>query len=51
VARQVLRHTSRKLAFRTGFWTTVVLNCAALAWLLSPLGADLLAMAGLPRLN
>lgn len=51
VARQVLRHKSKKLAFRTGFWTTVILNIAALAWLLSPMGAELLAMMGVPRVN
>jgi uncharacterized membrane protein YsdA (DUF1294 family)/cold shock CspA family protein len=38
VARQRLRHKSRKRAFRTVFWLTVMLNCAALAWLSAPAG-------------
>jgi uncharacterized membrane protein YsdA (DUF1294 family)/cold shock CspA family protein len=33
VAQQVLRHKSRKTSFRVAFWFTVLLNCAALAWL------------------
>jgi uncharacterized membrane protein YsdA (DUF1294 family) len=32
VARQVFRHKSRKLSFRSAFWATVTLNCAALLW-------------------
>jgi uncharacterized membrane protein YsdA (DUF1294 family) len=31
VAQQVFRHKSRKLSFRVAFWTTVALNCGALA--------------------
>ncbi len=38
-AQKVLRHKSKKQSFRTVFWATVVLNCLALAWLISPLGA------------
>ena len=33
VARQTLRHKSRKASFRVVFWATVLLNCAALIWL------------------
>ena len=35
VARHQFRHKTRKQPFRTVFWLTVVLNCAALAWLLT----------------
>jgi uncharacterized membrane protein YsdA (DUF1294 family) len=38
-AQGVLRHKSAKLSFRLLFWTTVVLNCGALGWLLSPAAA------------
>jgi len=33
VAQEVFRHKSRKLSFRLVLWTTVALNCGALAWL------------------
>jgi uncharacterized membrane protein YsdA (DUF1294 family)/cold shock CspA family protein len=33
IARQTLRHKSRKASFRVAFWATVVLNCAVFAWL------------------
>lgn len=33
VARHVFRHKTVKQPFRTVFWLTVVVNCAALAWL------------------
>ncbi|MCE0487091.1 DUF1294 domain-containing protein [Ornithinimicrobium sediminis] len=33
VAQQAFRHKTRKQPFRTVFWGTVVVNCAALAWL------------------
>lgn len=33
VAQRVLRHKSRKQPFRLIFWLTVILNCAAFAWL------------------
>jgi len=39
VAQKLLRHKSKKQSFQTVFWATVVLNCAGLAWLLSPPGA------------
>ena len=32
VAQRLLRHKSRKTSFQVMFWTTVVLNCAVLAW-------------------
>ena len=35
IAQQVLRHKSSKGAFQLVFWTTVAVNCAAVAWLLS----------------
>jgi uncharacterized membrane protein YsdA (DUF1294 family) len=34
IAQDIFRHKSKKEAFQTIFWTTVVLNCAALVWLL-----------------
>lgn len=39
VAQQVLRHKTRKESFRAVFWATVVLNCAAVGWLLAAPGA------------
>lgn len=39
-AQKLLRHKSRKQSFQIVFWATVVLNCSALAWLLSPSGAS-----------
>lgn len=41
-AQRLLRHKSAKASFQTTFWATVVLNCAALGWLLSPSGAKIL---------
>ena len=38
VAQQLLRHKSKKQSFRTVFWATVILNCAAFVWLLTPTG-------------
>jgi len=34
IAQDIFRHKSKKEEFQTIFWTTVVLNCAALVWLL-----------------
>jgi uncharacterized membrane protein YsdA (DUF1294 family) len=34
IAQQTLRHKSVKISFRFVFWITVLLNGAALAWLL-----------------
>ncbi len=38
-AQRLLRHKSKKQSFQIVFWTTVVLNCSALAWLFSPTGS------------
>ncbi len=38
VAQQAWRHKSKKREFRTLFWTTVAINCAATAWLMTPRG-------------
>ncbi|MFN2348935.1 MAG: DUF1294 domain-containing protein [Thioalkalivibrio sp.] len=42
VAQQWLRHKSSKQSFLRLFWVTALLNCAALGWLISPWGADIL---------
>jgi uncharacterized membrane protein YsdA (DUF1294 family) len=42
VAQRFLRHKSSKWSFQVYFWATVILNCMALAWLMSPPGAGLL---------
>jgi uncharacterized membrane protein YsdA (DUF1294 family) len=42
-AQRVLRHKSSKTEFQRVYWATVVLNCLALAWLLSAKGAAFLA--------
>ena len=34
VAQRSFRHKTRKRSFRVEFWITVLLNCAALGWLL-----------------
>jgi len=39
-AQQLFRHKSSKREFQTTFWLTVLLNCGALMWVLSPYGAD-----------
>lgn len=41
-AQKILRHKSKKQAFQAAFWFTVAVNCAALGWLLSSSGANLL---------
>ena len=33
LAQETLRHKSKKTSFRVAFWITVVVNCAALAWI------------------
>ena len=38
IAQRMLRHKTRKQPFQTIFWVTVVFNCCALAWMLSPRG-------------
>lgn len=42
IAQKKLRHKNRKSSFQAVFWTTVVLNCGVLGWLLTPLGSNLL---------
>lgn len=42
IAQQLLRHKSRKNEFQFAFWATVVLNCAAFAWLFTNEGEVLL---------
>lgn len=42
IAQQMLRHKTSKPSFQMIFWVTVVVNCSALAWLLSPSGSKLL---------
>ena len=41
-AQRLLRHKSSKVSFQTTFWCTIVLNCAALGWVLSPFGTKIL---------
>lgn len=38
LAQRTLRHKTQKQPFQVTYWATVVLNCAALGWLLSPSG-------------
>ncbi len=33
IGQQILRHKSQKESFRIVFWATVLLNCAAFAWI------------------
>lgn len=40
IAQQTLRHKTKKTSFRAVFWVTVLLNCAALAWLHTDDGRD-----------
>lgn len=42
VARHVFHHKSRKPSFIVEFWGTVLVNCGALGWLLTPAGRRLL---------
>jgi uncharacterized membrane protein YsdA (DUF1294 family)/cold shock CspA family protein len=39
VAQRIFRHKTIKASFQRMFWITVVLNCVAVGWLLSPSGA------------
>ncbi len=41
IAQQTLRHKSHKRRFRIVFWFTVLVNCGALAWLISSNGTHL----------
>ena len=38
LAQRTLRHKTQKQSFQVTYWATVVLNCTALGWLLSPAG-------------
>jgi uncharacterized membrane protein YsdA (DUF1294 family) len=42
LAQRLFRHKSKKLSFQITFWATIMLNCLALAWLLSPEGTTLI---------
>ena len=46
IAQQTLRHKSQKKEFRFVFWLTVLANCSALIWLMSPDGKTMLSMFG-----
>lgn len=35
IGQKLFRHKSKKLSFQVTFWLTIILNCTALAWLLS----------------
>jgi uncharacterized membrane protein YsdA (DUF1294 family)/cold shock CspA family protein len=38
IAQQTFRHKSRKRSFRFVFWWTVLFNCSAFVWILTPQG-------------
>lgn len=42
VAQKVLRHKTRKVSFQVAFWGSVVMNAAAVGWLLSDDGSKVL---------
>jgi uncharacterized membrane protein YsdA (DUF1294 family)/cold shock CspA family protein len=42
LAQKKFRHKSKKQPFRKVFWATVLINCAALVWSLTPSGATAL---------
>lgn len=44
-AQKTLRHKSKKKAFKTVFWATVIGNCFSLGWLLSTKGGSTLLSA------
>ena len=46
VAQQQLRHKTRKQPFRSIFWLTVIVNCGAFVWLLTPIGTATLQSVG-----
>lgn len=39
-AQKIFRHKYKKQAFQQVFWFTVITNCGALGWLLSPFGSN-----------
>jgi uncharacterized membrane protein YsdA (DUF1294 family)/cold shock CspA family protein len=38
IAQSFLRHKSKKVSFRVTYWITVMANCGALYWLITPAG-------------
>lgn len=43
LAQKTLRHKSKKEEFKKVFWTTVIINCFALGWLLTKSGSAFLS--------
>jgi uncharacterized membrane protein YsdA (DUF1294 family) len=41
-AQRLLRHKSKKPSFQFVFWMTIVFNCSALGWLVTPSGNAIL---------
>lgn len=39
IAQSFLRHKSKKVSFRITYWFTVLINCGALFWLVTPKGS------------
>ena len=39
IAQSFLRHKSKKMSFRITYWLTVIANCCALYWLITPKGS------------
>lgn len=39
IAQSFLRHKSKKHSFRITYWVTVIANCGALYWLITPKGS------------
>ena len=42
IAQRLLHHKTRKVSFQVVFWASVLVNCSALIWILSPSGSHLL---------
>ena len=45
IAQHLFRHKSSKTEFQLAFWVSVAVNCAGLAWILAPIGAQTLSSA------
>jgi uncharacterized membrane protein YsdA (DUF1294 family)/cold shock CspA family protein len=45
IAQRLLRHKSSKTEFQICFWGSVIVNCAGLGWVLTPIGAQQLSSA------
>jgi uncharacterized membrane protein YsdA (DUF1294 family)/cold shock CspA family protein len=45
LAQRWFRHKTRKASFRFVFWITVIANCAAFGWLLTPAGGRFMSSA------